>query len=140
MTSVWQRVQSYCASILSQRPDEGRPAESPLAPSAERRRDRRMAQGETCDVALTHAFGPDHIMIEEGSGMAVNMSRSGMQVLLGVRPRPGQLLEVHLGGTLQRSVSLMEVRWAKPVREDAQGQLYVAGCRLTFGPTRYWAF
>jgi hypothetical protein len=108
--------------------------------SVQRRHEQRVATTEPCEFSLTHALSPDHLILEEGSGMTVNSSRSGMQLLLGVGPHPGQLLEVHRGGALHRSVSLMEVCWAKPVREDVQGHLYLVGCRLTFDPTRYLAF
>lgn len=126
--------------MLPQQPDEGYPVEPPLNSGIQRRREERVAKGEACEFAVTHAFGPDHVVVEEGSGMTVNTSRSGMQLLLGVRPRPGQWLEVHLGGALHRSVSLVEVCWTKPVREEVQGHLYLVGCRLTFGPTPYWSF
>ena len=142
MISVWQRVKAYYASMFPQRAKEEKslPESSLPSSSAQRRHEQRVATTETCEFALTHALSPDHLILEEGSGMTVNASPSGMQLLLGVGPRPGQLLEVHLGGTLHRSVSLMEVCWAKPIREDVQGHLYLVGCRLTFDPTRYWAF
>lgn len=137
MISVLQRVQGYCASILPQGPEAGRPAKSPLTllPSTHPRRvEARRVKRETCTYTLTHAVDPRHVMIEEGCGVIVNTSRSGMQLLLGIAPLSGQLLEVHLGSSLRRSVVLMEVRWTKPVRHDVQAALYAVGCRLTFGP------
>ena len=100
---------------------------------------RASRKGGLCEFAMTHALDTERILIEEGTGLTVNVSRSGMRLMLGVAPRIGQLLEVHRGGLLHRSVSLVEVRWTKPVRTDAQGQLHLIGCRLTFGPSRYWA-
>jgi hypothetical protein len=94
---------------------------------------------EPCDFALTHASNPAEVICEEGAGMTVNVSPSGMQLLLGVAPACGQVLEVHLGSTLHQSVSLVEVRWTKPVRADLRDQLHLVGCRLTFGPLRFWA-
>jgi len=140
MTSVWQRVQAYCGSMLRRRRYAGHTAESSLfRADGLRRREARVSKGDPCKFAMTHAVEPDRILIEEGAGITVNLSRSGMRLMLGVAPTVGQLLEVHRGGLLQRSVSLVEVRWTKPVRTDAQGQLHLIGCRLTFGPSRYWA-
>jgi len=135
MTWVWQRFHASCGSTRLQRPDAGHSA----VLSDEQRREARIAKRQPCEFALTHASKPDGVLIEEGTGVTVNMSRSGMQLLLGLAPRTGQLLEVHVGGKVQRSVSLVEVRWTKAVREDSQGQLHLVGCRLTFGPSRYWA-
>jgi hypothetical protein len=141
MISVWQRVQSYCAAIFPSRPHENWScAPGPMA-GLIRRHEPRVAAGKPCEFALTHALGVDDVVFEEGAGMTVNQSPSGMQLLLAVAPRCGQLLEVHLDcASMQRTVSLVEVRWTKPVRDDQHGQLHLVGCRLTFGPSRYWAF
>jgi len=141
MPSMWQRVQAYCAAMLTSRAMHG-PARGRLlnGTPSQRRREERVPQAEHCEYAMTHALGPHDVVFEEGAGMMTNMSRSGMQLLLGAAPRRGQLLEVHLEGpALSRSVTLVEVRWTKSVRHDPQGQLHVVGCRLAFGPSRYWA-
>jgi hypothetical protein len=78
--------------------------------------------------------------LEEGKGTAVNDSSTGMRLLLGIAPPGGQLLEIQtVQSLLKRSIYLVEVCWTKPVREDAQGRLYLVGCRLMFGPSDYWA-
>ena len=64
----------------------------------------------------------------------MNDSPSGMRVLLGIAPPHGQFLEIQTNDrTLKRVVYLMEVCWTKLVREEAQGALYLVGCRLNFG-------
>ncbi len=138
MASVWKRIQDYCAGMLRHRPEPAHAA-SPEIDGLQPRRESRMAKREVCGFALTHASDPHEIVCEEGAGMTVNVSPSGMQLLLGVAPACGQVLEVHLGSTLHQSVSLVEVRWTKPVRADLHDQLHLVGCRLTFGPLRYWA-
>jgi hypothetical protein len=78
----------------------------------------------------------DGTILEEGHGTAVNDSPTGMRLLLGVAPSKGQLLEIQTGrSTLGRAICLVEVCWTKPLREDAdaQGSLYLVGCRLNFG-------
>jgi len=78
----------------------------------------------------------DGTILEEGHGTAVNDSPTGMRLLLGVAPSKGQLLEIQTGrSTLGRAICLVEVCWTKPLREDAQGALYLVGCRLNFGTT-----
>jgi hypothetical protein len=73
---------------------------------------------------------------EEGRGTAVNDSPTGMRLLLGVAPSKGQLLEIQTNDrTLARSISLVEVCWTKPLREDTQETLYLVGCRQSFGTT-----
>jgi hypothetical protein len=78
----------------------------------------------------------DGTILEEGHGTAGNDSPTGMRLLLGVAPSKGQLLEIQTGrSTLGRAICLVEVCWTKPLREDAQGALYLVGCRQNFGTT-----
>jgi hypothetical protein len=141
VTSVWQRLRQWCAARFQSWRREAGPAEPPLPPGLQARCEARIPNGKPCHFALTHSLTADEVICEEGAGMTVNISPSGMQLMMGVAPSRGQLLEVHLDdATLHPSVSLMEVRWTKPVREDLQERLYLVGCRLTFGPSRYWAF
>ena len=75
----------------------------------------------------------DGTILEEGHGTAVNDSPTGMRLLLGVAPSKGQLLEIQTGrSTLGRAICLVEVCRTKPLRADAQGALYLVGCRLNF--------
>ena len=137
MASVWQRIRQWCAALFQPSRGAGRAAEPPLPPGLQARCEPRTPNGKTCHFALTHSVSADEVICEEGAGMTVNISPSGMQLMMGVAPSRGQLLEVHLDdATLHPSVSLMEVRWTKPVREDLQERLYLVGCRLTFGPSR----
>jgi hypothetical protein len=78
----------------------------------------------------------DGVILEEGHGTAVNDSSTGMRLLLGIAPSKGQLLEIQTGhSTLGGAICLVEVCWTKPLREDAQGALYLVGCRQNFGTT-----
>jgi hypothetical protein len=78
----------------------------------------------------------DGAILEEGHGTAVNDSPTGMRLLLGVAPSKGQLLEIQTNDrTLERAICLVEVCWTQPLREDAQGALYLVGCRQNFGTT-----
>jgi hypothetical protein len=85
---------------------------------------------------LTRSVDRDGVILEEGHGTAVNDSSTGMRLLLGIAPSKGQLLEIQTGhSTLGRAICLVEVCWTKLLREDAQGALYLVGCRQNFGTT-----
>jgi hypothetical protein len=85
---------------------------------------------------LTRSVDRDGATLEEGHGTAVNDSPTGMRLLLGVAPPKGQLLEIQTGhSTFGHEICLVEVCWTKPLREDAEGALYLVGCRQNFGTT-----
>jgi len=76
----------------------------------------------------------DGAIIEEGHGTAVNDSSTGLRLLLSIAPPKGQLLEIQTNhSTSGRAICLVEVCWTKPLREDAEGALYLVGCRQSFG-------
>jgi hypothetical protein len=88
-----------------------------------------------------HSLSPNSVMVEEGVGVKVNQSQSGMLLLTSSALPKGKLLEVHTDGTATRpAFSMVEVRWSKPIRNSSEGQLHLVGCRRTFGPSHYWSF
>jgi hypothetical protein len=102
----------------------------------ERRKEIRRPRISPCTYGLTRSVDRDGAILEEGQGTAVNDSSTGMRLLLGVAPSKGQLLEVQTGqSTRGPTICLLEVCWTKPLREDAEGALYLVGCRQNFGPT-----
>jgi hypothetical protein len=104
---------------------------------AERRRETRSPRISPCTYGLMRSVNRDGTIPEEGHGTAVNDSPTGMRLLLGVAPSKGQILEVQTSrSTLGRAICLVEVCWTKPLREDAEGALYLVGCRLNFDSTR----
>lgn len=103
---------------------------------AERRRETRSPRISPCTYGLTRSVDRDGVILEEGHGTAVNDSSTGMRLLLGIAPSKGQLLEIQTGhSTHPGAICLVEVCWTKPLREDAQGALYLVGCRQDFGTT-----
>jgi len=107
----------------------------------ERRFETRKQSTRSCQLGIMQAIDPTDAVFEEQVGVTVNQSSSGMQLLLGSAPQKGKLLEVHVDAKgLKPSFSLVEVRWSKLVRKTADGELYLVGCRLSFGPSTYWAF
>ncbi len=109
---------------------DGRPLRS------ERRRETRRPRISPCTYGLLRSVDRDGAILQEGQGTAVNDSPTGMRLLLGVAPSKGQLLEIQTNDqTLERAICLVEVCWTKPLQQDAQGALYLVGCRQNFGTT-----
>jgi len=143
MKQLVEYIRSYSKALL--RKMGGHVAEHPRHETvqrggrplrAERRRETRSSRISPCTYGLMRAVDHDGAILEEGHGTAVNDSPTGMRLLLGVAPSKGQLLEIQTGNsTLGRAICLVEVCWTKPLREDAQGALYLVGCRLNFGTT-----
>jgi hypothetical protein len=107
----------------------------------ERRFEGRKSATRSCQLGYMQPGRHNDAVFEQYSGVTVNESKSGLLLLLGSAPPKGKLLEVHTEGTgLRPSFSLVEVRWSKPVRRTSDGDLYLVGCRMSFGPYSYWAF
>ncbi|HEY6973497.1 MAG TPA: hypothetical protein VI359_04250 [Nitrospiraceae bacterium] len=105
----------------------------------ERRREVRTVRMRLCTFGMMHATERGVVTLEEGEGTVVDDSGTGMRLLLGIAPLEKQLLEIQtVQSFLKRSIYLVEVCWTKPVREDAQGRLFLVGGRLLFGPSHYW--
>ena len=103
---------------------------------SERRRETRRPRISPCTYGLMRSTDHNDAIREEGYGTAVNDSPTGMRLLLGVAPTKGQFLEIQTDDrTLERAICLVEVCWTQPLREDAQGALYLVGCRQNFGAT-----
>ena len=106
------------------------------SPQSERRREKRRPRISPCTYGVKRSVNHDGTMLEEGYGTAVNDSPTGMRLLLDVAPSRGELLEIQTDDrTLERPIRLVEVCWTKPLREDAQEELYLVGCRQNVGST-----
>lgn len=114
-------------------------ARRPKTDTPERRREVRTVRMRLCTFGMMHATERGVVTLEEGEGTVVDDSGTGMRLLLGIAPLEKQLLEIQtVQSFLKRSIYLVEVCWTKPVREDAQGRLFLVGARLLFGPSHYW--
>lgn len=104
-----------------------------------RRREARVEEQKLCTYELCESIDEEAVVIQQGEVYSLNRSAHGILVLMGHAPRTQQLLEVHIPESRwRRSLNLYEVQWTKPVRVESQGDLFLVGCRLTFGPSRYW--
>ncbi|OQW31503.1 MAG: hypothetical protein A4E19_07775 [Nitrospira sp. SG-bin1] len=106
-----------------------------------RRRETRMSEQKVCAYSLCESLDGNRVTIEQGEVYCINRSEHGILVLMGVRPRAQQLLELHVAETRwEYSLNLYEVQWSKIVPVEPHGQLFLVGCRLVFGASRYWTF
>jgi hypothetical protein len=118
-------------------------AEGPLALTSTptRRHEPRSADRTICAYELCESINEESVVIQQGEVFTVNRSGHGIQVLMGYPPRAQQLIELHIPESRwRRTVNLYEVQWTKAVPMESDDQLFLVGCRLTFGPSRYWAF
>ncbi|TKS58608.1 MAG: hypothetical protein EWM72_02904 [Nitrospira sp.] len=106
-----------------------------------RRREVRVGEQKLCSYELCESIDEEAVVIQQGEVYSLNRSAHGILILMGNAPRTQQLLELHIPESRwRRSLNLYEVQWTKPVHVDSQGDLFLVGCRLTFGPSRYWVF
>ncbi len=71
----------------------------------------------------------------------LNRSTEGMLLLMGRAPLAKQLIEVYTPRSRwSRTANVFEARWTRPVRVESHGNLYLVGCRRTFGPCHYLSF
>jgi len=106
-----------------------------------RRREERVREQKVCAYSLCESLNGERVTIEQGEVYCINRSEHGILVLMGGRPRKQQLMELHVAETRwEYSLSLYEVQWTKLIPVESQGELFLVGCSLVFGASRYWAF
>ena len=106
-----------------------------------RRYESRVKERKLCTYERCESIDEEGVVIQQGEVYSLNRSAHGILIPMGSQPRAQQLLELHIPESRwRRSLNLYEVQWTKPVQVDDQGDLFLAGCRLTFGPSRYWTF
>lgn len=106
-----------------------------------RRQEHRVSEQQVCSYALCESIDEAAVVIQEGEAYSLNRSQHGILLLMGYSPNAKQVLELHVSETQwRRSLNLYEVQWTRPVSIESRGDLHLVGCRLVFGPSRYWAF
>lgn len=108
--------------------------------SLNRRKETRTAEQKVCEYEICTSINETGAVIEQGEAYSLNRSAHGILLLTGCFPQVGQILELRISESRwSRSVSLYNVQWTKPLPVDSCGRLCLVGCRLVFGPSRYWA-
>ena len=114
----------------------------PISPEhGARRQEHRVSEQRVCSYALCESIDDAGVVIQEGEAYSLNRSHHGILLLMAYPPDAKRILELHIPeAKWRRSLNLYEVQWTKPVSIDSRRDLYLVGCRLMFGPSRYWAF
>ena len=106
-----------------------------------RRQEARINTRQICSYELCESIDAEEVVIQQGEVYTLNRSAHGILLLMGQAPRKEQLLELHISESWGRhSMNLFQVQWTKAIPVESQGDLFLVGCRLTFGPARYWTF
>lgn len=132
---------SYVAEYVQAGLRPGMSSGPVTTPFPTRRREDRVAEQRVCTYEFCEAIDEAGVTIQQGEAYSLNRSPHGILLFMGSLPHRQQLLEVHVPeSNWRRSLNLYEVQWAKPVPVESRGELFLVGCRLMFGPSRYWAF
>ncbi len=108
---------------------------------SDRRREARVSGSSVYGYSLCKSFEAERIVIEQGELYSLNHSERGILVLMGTQPQTQQLLELHVPQPRwEYPVNLYEVQWTKILPVEPHGNLFLVGCRLLFGTSRYWTF
>ena len=106
-----------------------------------RRCEARMDYRCMCSYEVLEVIDETSVVIEQGEAFALNRSTKGMLLFMGRALHAKQLIEVHTARSgWGRTVNVFESRWARPVRMESLGDLYLVGCRRIFGPCHYLSF
>jgi len=106
-----------------------------------RRCEERMEYRCICSYEMLEVINEDSVIIAQGEAIAVNRSTEGMLLFMGMAPHAKQLIEVHTSRLgWGRTANVFEARWARQVRVESLGDLYLVGCRRIFGPCHYLLF
>lgn len=117
------------------------PQDKAKGPYRSRRREARWNEQKVCGYGLCEVTGEESLSVEQGEAYCLNRSEHGVLILIGSRVRTRQLIELHVAETRwEYSLNLYEVEWAKAVPVESHGHLFLAGCRLVLGASRYWSF
>lgn len=110
-------------------------------PRSDRRHEVRAHESKVCAYGLCESIEGERAVIEQGEVYSLNQSEHGILVLMGSQPRNRQLLELHVPQSRwEYAVNLYEVQWTTILPIESQGNLFLVGCRLLLGASRYWAF
>lgn len=109
-------------------------------PIPARRREIRVVEQRICTYELCESIDEETVVIQQREMYNLNRSPHGILLLMGCAPRQGQLVEARIPESRwRRSLNLYEVQWTQRVQVESCGELFLVGCRLVFGPSRYWA-
>ncbi|MDH4152748.1 MAG: hypothetical protein OEV01_03055 [Nitrospira sp.] len=112
-----------------------------VIPFPSRRREARCDEQKVCVYGLCESTDKQALTIEQGEAYCLNRSEHGILILMGRQPRSRQYIELDVAETRwERSLNLYEVQWTRSIPVESQGELFLVGCWLVLGASRYWSF
>ncbi|MBX3334211.1 MAG: hypothetical protein KF876_08805 [Nitrospira sp.] len=112
-----------------------------VIPFPSRRREARSNDQKVCAYGLCESTDKQALTIEQGEAYCLNRSEHGILILMGRLPRFRQYIELDVAETRwEHSLNLYEVQWTRAISVESQGELFLVGCRLVLGASRYWSF
>lgn len=109
--------------------------------SRNRRFDQRFSVRSLCRYELKNSSDRGATDEEQGAAYSVNISCSGILLLVDQQPRIQQLVELRNSSDPKcKSAVLFEVRWIKPLPIASVTPRYLAGCRLVQGRIPFFLF
>jgi hypothetical protein len=116
-------------------------AQQNVIPFPSRRREARRNEQKVCAYGLCESTDKQALTIEQGEAYCLNRSEHGISILMGRQPRFRQYIELDVAETRwEHSLNLYEVQWTRAISVESQGELFLVGCRLVLGASRYWSF
>lgn len=112
-----------------------------VIPFPSRRCETRCDEQKVCAYGLCESTDKEALTIEQGEAYCLNRSEHGILILMGRQPRFRQYIELDLVETRwEHCLNLYEVQWTRAIPVESQGELFLVGCRLVLGASRYWSF
>ena len=116
-------------------------AQQDVIPFPSRRREVRCDERKVCAYGLCESTDNEALTIEQGEAYCLNRSEHGILILMGRQPRFRQYIELDVAETRwEHSLNLYEVQWTRAIPVESHGELFLVGCRLVLGASRYWSF
>ena len=112
-----------------------------VPPCRQPRLEERRVLWHACSYEMIKSLREDSIIIHRGRAFALNISSEGILLLMDQAPQVQQMLEIHTPSSKRNHIlTLFEVCWSRQIQVGVHDCKYLAGCRLTFGPSAYLLF
>ena len=88
---------------------------------------------EPCHYELTEAHDPNTVLLHQGDAVSVNISASGMLLLMPHTPHVEQVFEVHAPMPEEKpkkKLTLVEVRWTRHIPVEPSQSMSLVGVKF----------
>ncbi len=89
-----------------------------------------------CPYELSEAGGSNQILLHKGEALSINVSADGMLLMMPHTPGHQQIFEVYVPSPTNKSekLTLVEVRWARQVLQEAKDSMSLVGVKFLMRP------